>query len=317
MDHSNTIHPLTFESHPSFQSTQKKKKKKKKKEVMSSCDDSISSVYKELYGKASEDIINKLRPDVANGELRQRGEASEHNLEEEEEERDGEEEEPEFSFACLNLQDNSPISADDVFQNGQIRPVYPLFDRSLLFGSFQDEIPKATESSSHPRQPLKKLFISTAEPEELDGVDEGTYCILKGKTVVEAASPEGCRKSNSTGFSRLWRFRDLVHRSSSDGEDAFVFLNTHRAHGGGGNIHHAKKEEDARSEKVGRTAGNKMTTAMVTAKGRQTAHEKHYVRNRASRESNRRKSYLPYRQNLVGLGFFTNVNGMTQNVHPF
>ena len=38
------------------------------------------------------------------------------------------------------------------------------------------------------------------------------------------ASPELCKKSNSTGFSKLWRFRDLVHRSNSDGKERGLAL---------------------------------------------------------------------------------------------
>ncbi|KAL0016782.1 hypothetical protein SO802_003851 [Lithocarpus litseifolius] len=38
------------------------------------------------------------------------------------------------------------------------------------------------------------------------------------------ASPEFCKKSNSTGFSKVWRFRDLVHRSNSDGKERGLAL---------------------------------------------------------------------------------------------
>ena len=38
------------------------------------------------------------------------------------------------------------------------------------------------------------------------------------------ASPELCKKSNSTGFSKLWRFRDFVHRSNSDGKEGGLAL---------------------------------------------------------------------------------------------
>ncbi|XP_031402685.1 uncharacterized protein LOC116212261 [Punica granatum] len=285
--------------------------------------------YNEFCGEVSEDFASKLNIDGADDGSRQRqseGEeseqssrvsfesaASDHQREDDEQE-DDHEEEFEFSFACVNP-DGSPIAADDVFQDGQIRPIYPLFDRSLLFGDSRDEAKKSTgREAAHPRPPLRKLFVEMAEPEELRGVDEETYCVWNGKKVEEAASPESCRKSNSTGFSKRWRFRDLVNRSNSDGKDAFVFLNPHKAHDGrGGKVQHAKKDEEVGVRTAARKEGK---TATASGKG-QTAHEKHYVRNRAAKESDRRKSYLPYRQDLVGLGFFTNVNGMTRNVHPF
>ncbi|BFG40818.1 hypothetical protein CerSpe_270920 [Prunus speciosa] len=42
------------------------------------------------------------------------------------------EDEDDFSFACSNP-DGSPISTDDIFQNGQIRLVFSIFNPDLLF----------------------------------------------------------------------------------------------------------------------------------------------------------------------------------------
>ena len=38
------------------------------------------------------------------------------------------------------------------------------------------------------------------------------------------ASPELWKKSNSTGFSKLWRFEELVQRSNSDGKERGLAL---------------------------------------------------------------------------------------------
>lgn len=296
-------------------------------EAMSSQGDPVSSrsgsrfrgEYEELCGKVREEFVNKLQIDGADDGVKLReleGEPSEHNSryslesavsDQEHEEED--EEEFEFSFAGANP-DGSLISAEDVFQNGQIRPMYPLFGRSLLFSDSQDEAPESTAEASYPRPPLKKVFVEMPEPNKLDGGAEGTYCVWNSKTVEEAAPPEACSKSNSTGFSRLWRFKDLVRRSNSDGKDAFVFLNAHRSRVGGGKARRAKKDGEVSREKVGKTAATKKAKRPVATAEGQAAGEKHSV-------CNRRKSYLPYRQNLVGLGFFTNVSGMTKNVHPF
>ena len=89
----------------------------------------------------------------------------------------------------------------------------------------------------HLRPPLKKLFVeqqcdifpSDSEPQ---GQPEALLiCELPRKTTALELEVEDskdmCKKSNSTGFSKLWRFRqDLKLRSNSDGKDAFVFLNT-------------------------------------------------------------------------------------------
>lgn len=281
--------------------------------------------FAESYRKLSDDFGSKLKMGFAEKEKDRQNnnnlEKSWWNQEEIEgtktddfdDEREGEEEEEEeFSFASVNA-DNSPISAEEAFKDGQIRPVYPLFNRNLLF----DENRYLKKKTL--RSPLKKLFVvseeaaaassSTAEEES---EPMGPYCSWSGRT-VEEASPETCRKSNSTGFSKLWRFRDLVLRSNSDGKDAFVFLNN----GDGG--------DKSRSASSSMAAATRLSGAKRTEKkGKEktksekkmrtkSAHEMLYMRNRAIKEEGKRRSYLPYKH----VGFFTNVNGLTRNVHPF
>ena len=211
------------------------------------------------------------------------------------------EQEQEFSFACPNPQ-GSLVTADEIFDNGQIRPIFPVFDQSILFSS----------TASHLRPPLKKLFIeqqhdifpSGSEPQ---GQPEGLLRELSQKTTVldlgVEDSKEICKKSNSTGFSKLWRFRrDQKLRSNSDGEDAFVLLNTLAP----ANSETKGKNVTVKKGKDGRRRSR--TTSSV-------AHEKLYVMNRKRKESDKRRSFLPYRQQLVG--FFANVNGFSKNLHPF
>ncbi|XP_052204005.1 uncharacterized protein LOC127809280 [Diospyros lotus] len=209
-----------------------------------------------------------------------------------------------FTFACLG-DPESPVSADEAFHNGQIRPIFPVFDQNLAFAPDEVELPI--------RPPVKKVFV------EADSTSAGTYCEWSGKE-VEAPSPVVCKKSNSTGFSKLWRFRDLLSRSSSDGRDAFVFLNGSPA---------ASSSRDDKTEKSEGASAKKAAAAGVKAKAKakakksgkgqtpcNSAHELHYVRNKASREAERRRSYLPYRPELVG--FFTNTHGgLSKNIHPY
>lgn len=231
-----------------------------------------------------------------------------------EEEIEEEEEEEEFSFFCTNP-DGSPISADDVFQDGQIRPVYPIFNRDLLFADAYDGDSSGQKeaSSSSLRPPLKRFFFedrdapssSASESDELEAVPEGTYCEWSKEVSPELRN----NKSNSTGSSKLWRIRDLVPRSNSDGKDAFVFLNPKSRIP-------KQNQEAVKSVKAVEKApvkgkGQKAKKAETVS----SAHEKHYVRNRAKMEGDKRRSYLPYRPGLVG--FFTNVNGLSRNVHPF
>lgn len=221
------------------------------------------------------------------------------------EESDGyDEEDDDFSFWCAGNGDESPVSADDLFHNGQIRPLYPMFDQSLLSSADSKvDLPG--------RPPVKKVFVEAKDvsPPPAEGGEE-TFCEWSGKAVE--ASPEICKKSNSTGFSKLFRFRDLLNRSNSDGRDAFVFLN-------GSPAGSPKRESTSSEKKVGATAEGTKGKARKGRKGETAAPSSmsaHYSRNRALREGDRRRTYLPYRPEVVG--FFTNVHGgLSRNVHPF
>ncbi|KAF2547862.1 hypothetical protein F2Q70_00020508 [Brassica cretica] len=247
----------------------------------------------------------------------------EDSVEFHEEEEAGDEEDEEFSFACVNAE-GSPITAEEAFEDGQIRPAFPLFNRALLFDQ-NDAVSETDEDSESIRPRLRKVFV-----EDRDGDGEGkkaeegslgAYCSWSGGTVAEA-SPETCRKSNSTGFSKLWRFRDLVLRSNSDGRDAFVFLNNSNAAVGdktqsSSSSSKAAKltSEDDKEEKKSTKAkkGKEKEKTSSSEKRTKSAHEKLYMRNRALKEEVKHRSYLPYKQ----VGFFTNVNGLSRNIHPF
>ncbi|KAF8046023.1 hypothetical protein N665_4114s0003, partial [Sinapis alba] len=237
---------------------------------------------------------------------------------EDDEEEEEEEEEEEFSFACVNAE-GSPITAEEAFEDGQIRPVFPLFNRDLLFHADQNDTVSATDDSESVRPRLRKVFV-----EDRDGDGEGkkaeegslgTYCSWSGGT-VEEASPETCRKSNSTGFSKLWRFRDLVLRSNSDGRDAFVFLNSDKTQSSSSKAASEEDKEEkklTKTKKKGKEKEKEKTTSSEEKKRTKSAHEKLYMRNRALKEEVKHRSYLPYKQ----VGFFTNVNGLSRNIHPF
>ena len=97
-----------------------------------------------------------------------------------------------------------------------------------MFGGGYDGDLNSKVDSLSLRSPLRKLFVESAsesasESDELERIPTDTYCEWSGAAAGGAkaveASPEICKKSNSTGFSKLWRFRDLVHRSNNDGKE--------------------------------------------------------------------------------------------------
>lgn len=207
-------------------------------------------------------------------------------------------------------------AGDEVCVNGQMGQVFPVFNRDLLLDhggreskpNFDDD---GEDEESVPGPPSS----SSSEADELEGVPTGTYCVWTPKRVPE--SPGQCKKSKSTGSSsKRWRIRDLLRRCNSDGKDSFVFLTP---------LSSSKKmETDNKVEKLNKekkSSGSSSDSGAVAgagkgkAKGVENAHEVFYVRNRKLKEGEKRRSFLPYRQDLVG--FFTNVNAMGKAFPPF
>ncbi|EYU31251.1 hypothetical protein ABFS82_12G117900 [Erythranthe guttata] len=272
--------------------------------------------------KTSRDFYTHLK--IGDGDA----DVEEEEIEADDGDEDEEEEEEEFSFMCGGVI-TSPIAAEDAFVDGQIKSVFPLFNRDLLFhGEYSGE---GLHENLPMRPPVKKVFVETGGGEgravaassssENDEVSaSGPYCEWSERKAVEA-SPEVCKKSNSTGFSKIWRFKDLLGRSNSDGRDAFVFLNNGHAppsaeeHQAPAAVAAVKTEEKAAGgEKKEKTKGKVNGKVKKGKAAALSAHEV-YLRSKAKGEE-RRRSYLPYRPELMG--FFTNVNGgLTKNVHPF
>ncbi|PWA59289.1 hypothetical protein CTI12_AA394760 [Artemisia annua] len=179
--------------------------------------------------------------------------------------------------------------------------VYPVFNRDI------DHEAKSKDGkidvSVSITSPLRKLFIdeefvsssySSSESEEadseaeLENIPSGTFCVWRPKAESGSPSPSmvKCKKSSSTGSgSKRWSIRYLLKRCNSDGKEPMVLL----------------------SSKQKRNSGE-VTRAVSRLKGQIPVHEMFYVQRRAENEIVKRKSFLPYRQNLVGL--FGNVNGM-------
>ncbi|CAA6665565.1 unnamed protein product [Spirodela intermedia] len=106
------------------------------------------------------------------------------------------------------------------------------------------------------------------------------------------------RRSHSAGESKRWRLRDLViGRSQSDGKKKFIFLESHHS-----SVEVAEKRNKERHD------GKSEPPSKSPAAGE----EKKKKGGGAAAAGDRRRSYLPYRSNLVG--FFPNSNG---GAHPF
>ncbi|KAG9148904.1 hypothetical protein Leryth_022058 [Lithospermum erythrorhizon] len=155
-----------------------------------------------------------------NGEKTEDFEAKKEDYEEE---TDYVEEEFSFTFKGSN---ESLIAAEDAFVDGKIKPLFPLFNQDLLL---QDQY--FEENLTHNPKVTKVLFQMNKDSLNKDslGNDEISLKthIVRAKAflwIILGGEHERCKKSNSTGFSKLWRLKEVVNRSNSDGRDAFVFL---------------------------------------------------------------------------------------------
>ncbi|XXG61241.1 hypothetical protein AAC387_Pa04g2948 [Persea americana] len=241
-----------------------------------------------------------LLPSHATLPPQQRGRDGEDAVADTEEDDDDEE----FTFVCQDP-NAFTISADDIFSNGQIWPIYPIFNRDLIVEHGDCDKGKNLSPSIH--LPLRKILIngldaspvssspstfSSPESDSLNRIPNRKYCLWSSKS-APPETPDRCKKSNSTGSSKWWRFRDLLHRSSNDGKDSFVFLSTSAIKRGG-------KEKEKEEEKTEKSISSFSTSTSASAKGKAvSAHEMHYVRNRKMREGDRHRSNLPYRQDLA------------------
>ncbi|KAK9052414.1 hypothetical protein SSX86_029043 [Deinandra increscens subsp. villosa] len=149
-----------------------------------------------------------------------------------------------------------------------------------------DEIIDA--SSAVTTVPLAKLFIG--EPEESSSSSYSSTESEESESLRSTRSGSSslpgvtkCKKSSSTGSgsgsgSKRWIFRYLLRRSNSEG----------------------KQPKKADSPKLKRISGEVSKTG-GRWKAETPVHEQFYVQRRAENESGKRKSFLPYRKNLVGL----------------
>ncbi|KAL7613690.1 hypothetical protein Lser_V15G07756 [Lactuca serriola] len=179
--------------------------------------------------------------------------------------------------------------------------VFPLFNRDLLN---QEEVDSEAVNGSVDAcsDSLAKLFMndrereesassSSSEADESEGETPGVFCVWRPKMDIGSSPLSKCKKSSSTGSgSKRWRIRDLLRRSNSEGKEPMVLL-TH-------------KKVDI--PKQNRSSGEVSVVANKSKSSSPSFHELFYVQQRAKSEIGKRKSYLPYRQGLVG--FFSNVN---------
>ncbi|KAL3624247.1 hypothetical protein CASFOL_033063 [Castilleja foliolosa] len=206
------------------------------------------------------------------------------------------EDEEDFEFALFRH--DSEVLIDDA----QIGTVFPVFDLDLLQNRGGDGELSGESKQLDPSVtvPLSKLFLedgdnnscSSSEADELENIPAGWYCVWQPKAIDQPIQPPAseCKKSKSTGSaSKKWKFCEFLRSNSEGGKDNLVFLTP------------KNRYEKSPAKVKGKRA------AMAVAP---SAHEALYVRKRSIMEGNKKKSYLPYRRDLIG--FFGWSSGFQQ-----
>lgn len=195
--------------------------------------------------------------------------------------------------------------------------LYPVFGRPRS-PPRDSPAPAEPETATAP-VPLGRLLLLDKDPasppaaaptddvDDLDSVPPEMYCLWSPgwsseATVAEASSRARCKKSGSTGSVLRWRPRLDVGRSQSDGKEKFVFLSAAAASSGGSSGRRNQKGRGGAVE--GAAAGGAGAHAWSC-----------YVDNNKSRGARRRRTFLPYKQDLVGL--FANAAMFRRSYLPF
>jgi hypothetical protein len=247
-------------------------------------------------------------------------------------------------------------SADELFLNGQIRPMKlsshlqgPQILSPLLDLDEDEEHDEEEETAKNARSdslhrgrdlklrsrslhrkarslsPLRNADFQWIHQEEndkakhVDKEDKQSEATTVSTETTPSCSASSSRSSSAGRNSKKWVFlKDLLYRSKSEGR------------GGNGKeklwsyISSKEKPEKQKQKQKQKQAAGRPTNGVAAAKRRVPArspHELHYTANRAQAEELKKRTYLPYKQGLLGcLGFSSKgygaLNGLTRALNP-
>ncbi|KAL5221723.1 hypothetical protein ABZP36_026436 [Zizania latifolia] len=209
---------------------------------------------------------------------------------EEEEVFSEEESDGEFEFPFVGRETNGGGVADELFAEGRIRAFYPVFGRVLDDAPVPERRPRLgrlfhEESRNSSVGSTSSSSSAATDAADLDGVSPDSYCLWIPGSSPASSPSRSQRKSGSTGSLARWRrISDLVvGRSHSDGKDKFLILSLPSSP--------AREHPKAKPTKGGNKTPDEVDT--VTAGHRMSYSPK------PSTGAARRKTFLPYRQNLI------------------
>ncbi|KAB2095012.1 hypothetical protein ES319_A01G005900v1 [Gossypium barbadense] len=226
-----------------------------------------------------------------------------------------------FEFNFSGQLERTSLSADELFDGGKIKPLKPphLFEPTAENHHEPPQVKQeqrgrerksgfsfsssTTSSSSYNYNLIHKKSRSLS-PFRVTNIilDEQDECPSNFENPVNFSSTKTPKSYVSSIFSAIsfqrgnkkWKLRDLLlFRSASEGRATNIKEPLRKY-----SVLGKKEVEDVKHAPSSTTASSKRRTPPVSA------HELHYTVNRAVAEEMRRKTFLPYKQGLLGcLGF--------------
>ncbi|KAL5565923.1 hypothetical protein UlMin_029087 [Ulmus minor] len=271
----------------------------------------------------------------------------------------------EFSarFGSAGVSATGPMSsADELFLNGQIRPMKlsshlerpqpPLLDLDIENGDEEVELAfeavrgrdlrmrdKSLRRRTRSMSPLRNVPFDWVETKKIEeGNDEEGDLGNKSKNEEEPTSsdttPSSSRSSSAGRNSKRWVFlKDFLYRSKSEGRSKnkfwsnISFVPTKEKKPITQNVSSIPippiegSETPKEKAKKKKPVTGKPKNGVGKRRVPPSPHELHYTKNRAQAEEMRKKTYLPYRQGLLGcLGFSSKgygaMNGFARALNP-
>ncbi|XP_044479059.1 uncharacterized protein LOC123206034 [Mangifera indica] len=211
----------------------------------------------------------------------------------------------------------------EMFVDGQIRQVFPVFNRALLLNEEDgfDYSPRKRQVS------LKNLLVeegregpppppsSSKEEDELEAVPEKIYCVWSPKRNRVAASPNRSNSMGSTSsFGGWFKFPRLLRRSNSEGghKDSFLFLQKRKTNADST----TRKQLGSKQAKVKGCGDNKVKLSAVHQAKLSPSREVFLMKKSKPIKEVHDKKRSSCKQDLIGF-FVNNVSSLGKTIAPF
>ncbi|KAE8708457.1 hypothetical protein F3Y22_tig00110339pilonHSYRG00079 [Hibiscus syriacus] len=208
-----------------------------------------------------------------------------------------------FEFNFSGPLERAFLSADELFDGGKIRPLLKVHMSSAV-SSACNSVHKKRRSLS----PLRACDFTLGQEEEEEDSSNSQKTVDSSASNHKSSYVSSILSSISfTKANRKWKLKDLfLFRSASEGRAAskdplrkYALLSR------------KDQSDDVRNASFRSTVG----TGSVSRRGAVSAHELHYTANRAVSEEMKKKTFLPYKQGLLGcLGFNPGMNQISRGI---